>query len=94
MSPSTGIILNDEMDDFSYPDELNNYNVPPSPNNYPIPGKRPLSSMAPSVIVDTEGNVKMVAGSAGGTMITTTISYVRLLCLIFKYFFNLICSCI
>ncbi len=77
MSPSTGMILNNEMDDFSYPGQVNLWGVEPSPNNYPIPGKRPLSSMAPSVIVDEDGSATMVAGAAGGTMITTTIAYVR-----------------
>ena len=35
MSPSTGIILNDIMDDFSYPNMTNDNELPPSPNNFP-----------------------------------------------------------
>lgn len=40
MSPTTGIILNNDMDDFSYPNKTNYYGVPPSPNNYAKAGKR------------------------------------------------------
>ena len=64
MSPSTGIIMNDEMDDFSYPNETNIYGLPPSVNNYVKPGKRPMSSMCPAVIVDSEGNARHTPLSA------------------------------
>uniref|UniRef100_A0A182PV45 Gamma-glutamyltransferase n=1 Tax=Anopheles epiroticus TaxID=199890 RepID=A0A182PV45_9DIPT len=71
LSPSTGIILNDQMDDFSTPGKVNTYGLLPSPSNYIVAGKRPLSSMSPTIILDHQGDVRMVVGAAGGSRITT-----------------------
>ena len=51
LSPSTGIVLNNEMDDFSMPTNGSSDLPPPAPNNFIRPGKRPLSSMTPTIVL-------------------------------------------
>uniref|UniRef100_A0A1B0D2V9 Gamma-glutamyltransferase n=1 Tax=Phlebotomus papatasi TaxID=29031 RepID=A0A1B0D2V9_PHLPP len=82
-SPSTGIILNDEMDDFSIPGKDNVYGIPSSPSNYISPRKTPMSSMCPAIIVDHQGNVRMIVGGAGGSKITTSVGYLIMRHLLF-----------
>jgi gamma-glutamyltranspeptidase / glutathione hydrolase / leukotriene-C4 hydrolase len=69
-SPSTGMLLNDELDDFSTPNMTNFFGYPPSPNNYIVPNKRPLSSMSPTIVLDDD-RLKLVAGGSGGSKIIT-----------------------
>lgn len=69
----TGILLNDEMDDFSAkPGFPNMYGLVEGTNNAIAPGKRPLSSMTPT-IVTRDGNLAMVVGTPGGSHIPTGV---------------------
>ncbi|XP_012285801.1 glutathione hydrolase 1 proenzyme [Orussus abietinus] len=76
VSERTGILLNSGMDDFGLPSRHSYFGLPPSRSNLIEPGKRPLSSMAPSVLVDQNGGAKMAIGAAGGTKITTALAFV------------------
>lgn len=76
MSESTGLIFNDEMDDFSIP-KPGNTNIP-TPANYITPGKSPLSSMTPVMVLDESNDVKLILGGAGGYRIPTSVTQVLL----------------
>lgn len=68
--PDRGFLLNNELTDFSF--------VPnPSDPNIVEPGKRPRSSMSPTIVLDG-GEVRYVVGSPGGSMIITTVTQVLL----------------
>jgi gamma-glutamyltranspeptidase len=71
MDPVTGIILNDELDDFSIPGTPNNFGLFPSPYNYIAPFKRPLSTITPTMIEDEDNNLELVVGGSGGSQILT-----------------------
>jgi len=69
----TGIILNDQMDDFSVkPGTPNSYGLIGGKANAIQPGKRMLSAMTPT-IVEKKGNLFMVVGSPGGATIITSV---------------------
>jgi gamma-glutamyltranspeptidase/glutathione hydrolase len=71
--PGTGMLLNDEMDDFSMkPGEPNAYGLVGGSANAPAPGKRMLSSMTPTIILK-DGEPFLVTGSPGGSLIITTV---------------------
>ncbi|KAI5405964.1 gamma-glutamyltransferase [Lathyrus oleraceus] len=77
LSPSTGIVLNNEMNDFSMPMNVSKDVPPPAPANFVEPGKRPLSSMSPTIALKDE-KVKAVVGASGGIMIIAATSEVLL----------------
>jgi len=83
-SPTTGILYNNDMNDFSTQDTPSRFGFPPSPTNYIKPGKRPISAMAPFILVDKYGRVKMVLGCSGGPRIMTASVSV----LIHKFWFG------
>ena len=75
--PGTGILLNNEMDDFSIkPNTANQFDLIGREANAIAPGKRMLSSMSPT-IVSKDGVPVLVTGSPGGsTIITTTLQII------------------
>ena len=72
--PGTGVVLNDEMDDFSiYPGMPNAFGLVGAENNSVAPGKRPLSSMSPTIVLDKSGMSVLTVGAAGGPKIITQV---------------------
>jgi gamma-glutamyltranspeptidase/glutathione hydrolase len=71
MVPETGIIMNNEMNDFSIPGVTNEFGFAPSPINYIRPKKRPLSSMTPIIVERSDGSLYISIGAAGGSRIIT-----------------------
>ena len=71
--PGTGILMNNEMDDFSIkPNTPNQFGLLGSKANEIAPGKRMLSSMTPT-LVTLEGSPFLITGSPGGSTIITTV---------------------
>jgi gamma-glutamyltranspeptidase/glutathione hydrolase len=70
----TGFFLNDEMDDFTAkPGVPNSFGLVQGEANVIRPGKRPLSSMSPTIVTQ-DGRVFMVLGSPGGSRIITIVA--------------------
>ncbi len=65
--PGWGIVMNDHMDDFV---------ATPGSVNSVEPGKRPLSSMSPTLVLDPQGRSFMAVGSPGATRIFTTVAQI------------------
>ena len=69
LSPSTGILLNNDMEGFYLGDVR-------FPLNKIKPRKRPLSAKCPTIVIDREGNFKLVTGAAGGKKIPPAVGQV------------------
>ncbi|MFM8399566.1 MAG: gamma-glutamyltransferase family protein, partial [Pirellula sp.] len=68
--PGTGVMLNNQMDDFSIsPGTPNAFGLIGSQSNAVAPAKRPLSSMSPTMVLDQNGQPILTAGAAGGPRI-------------------------
>lgn len=76
-STSTGIVVNDEMDDFSTPTDISPDKLPPAPTNFIEPNKRPLSSMTP-IIITKDDQLVGVIGASGGMSIIPAVTQVFL----------------
>jgi gamma-glutamyltranspeptidase/glutathione hydrolase len=81
--PGFGFALNDQMDDFTTrPGQPNAFGLRQSEENLPAPGKRPLSSMSPTILL-AEGRPVVVAGASGGPLIITGTLQCILDCVLF-----------
>jgi gamma-glutamyltranspeptidase/glutathione hydrolase len=82
--PGFGFVLNDEMDDFTTrPGEPNAFGLRQSTRNSPQGGKRPLSSMSPTIMVK-DGRATLIAGASGGPRIITGTTQCILNCTMFN----------
>ena len=73
----TGVVFNNEMDDFSTPGQDNYFGFPASEYNYIQPFKHPMSSMTPIIVTDKNDDVVLVLGSSGGSKIISAVSQVN-----------------
>jgi len=74
ISENTGIILNNEMDDFTAKVGVpNQFRLIQSAKNAISPKKRPLSSMAPTIVADASGHIRIATGSPGGPTIINSV---------------------
>jgi len=72
-----GFLLNNEMDDFSIkPGHPNKYGLVGKEANAIEPRKRMLSSMTPTIVENTDGDLMLVLGSPGGSTIITTVAQI------------------
>ncbi|WWC87225.1 gamma-glutamyltransferase [Kwoniella dendrophila CBS 6074] len=90
MDPKTGIIFNDEQDDFSIPGASDAFGLWPSPWNYPQPNKKPLSSTSASIILtpskskskskskSDSSSIYAIIGGSGGSRIFPSVAQVLL----------------
>ena len=72
--PGTGVVLNNQMDDFvSEPGAPNAFGLVGAEANLPAPGKRPLSSMSPTIVFEGDRPVLAIGAAGGPTIISQTL---------------------
>ncbi|KAK2001865.1 gamma-glutamyltranspeptidase [Colletotrichum falcatum] len=76
MDPLSGVILNNEMNDFSIPGVRNAFGFEPSPANFIRAHKRPLSSITPVIVEHPDGTLYAAVGAAGGSRILSSTAQV------------------
>ncbi|CAG8480099.1 12138_t:CDS:10 [Racocetra fulgida] len=74
MDPNTGVLFNDQMDDFAIPIPPTIERFWPAPHNFPAPGKKPMSSTSPTIIERPDGRFEMSVGASGGTRIMSAVT--------------------
>jgi gamma-glutamyltranspeptidase / glutathione hydrolase len=73
--PNVGIFMNDEMDDFAArPGQPNEFGLVQGEQNAIQPGKRMLSSMIPTIVIDRAGRTLMLVGARGGPRIISAVA--------------------
>ncbi|MBX3197305.1 MAG: gamma-glutamyltransferase [Labilithrix sp.] len=78
----TGILLNDELEDFTHPDDAKAFGLADGGPNRPRPRARPVSSMTPTIVLE-DGAPLLALGGSGGTRIATGTTQAALARLVF-----------
>lgn len=81
-SRDDGIVVNDELDDFTAKADVAPFGMKESPNR-PRAGARPISSMTPTIVVNQKKQVVLGLGGSGGTAIATNVTQLLLARLVF-----------
>lgn len=79
----TGILLNDELDDFTHASDIAGFGVVGLGPNRPRPGARPVSSMSPTLVLEN-GEPILAVGGSGGERIATAVTQATLARLVFN----------
>lgn len=81
---AAGMVMNDEMDDFAREVGVANaFGLIGGAPNLPGPGKRPVSTMTPTIVLDGQGRPVLVVGAAGGSRIVTATQQVAMNVILF-----------
>lgn len=81
---AAGVVMNDEMDDFAREvGQANAFGLVGGAPNLPGPGRRPISSMSPSIVLSSGGDPLLCVGGAGGSRIITAVEQVALFSVLF-----------